>query len=173
MAVELVLGTTDQGYNNVYANIVYGGRFQATKNSDNTQDFRVYSNASGNVKIAVYNDSSGSIGTRLSYNDSAQAVTGGQVNTLSIPDMTIVSGNYYWLVGIADTTGALRITDGGSGEASYSTNYSYSGFSWPTTITGLNDLTRLVNFALYGDDTSGGGISIPVVMNHLRNMGAF
>jgi hypothetical protein len=77
-------------------------RFQATASGDVTE-FKVKVSASGNVKVAVYADSSNSPGALLRANNSSTPVISGW-NTIAItPSVAVTSGNHYWLAVVSDS----------------------------------------------------------------------
>jgi hypothetical protein len=70
-------------------------RFLASQ-TGNVTEIRVKCGASGNVKVAIYDDSFSQPNSRLAAVDSSTPVTTGW-NTISIPSTSVTSGTYYWL----------------------------------------------------------------------------
>ena len=106
----------------------------------------VKAGASGNVKVAIYQDWVGiGPGDLLNANNTRQAVTGGQWNTLTIPSTDIVAGTDYWLADIENTTGAAQWHSGGTMKYR---SASYGGFSFPSTATGLGSLSSWDGYML-------------------------
>lgn len=127
MAVLLV-GASVAGTSNTVANYFSLGKFTAVQTGHVTS-FRVYSLVNGNVKVAIYADSGGEPGARLSYNNTAQAVTGGAWNTLTIPGLDITTGVDYWLATNRDTNGATsHRTVSGVARYKYA---AFAGFTFP------------------------------------------
>jgi len=102
-------------------------RFQAEGTGD-AITFRLKATTSGNVKVAIYADSGGQPGARLSYvNTSAPVVPGW--NDITISSTPIVAGNYYWLAFISDGTVVCRTLDS---QAVYRAKLAtFSTFSFP------------------------------------------
>ena len=75
--------------------------------------FKVKFLAAGTVAYAVYADSSGSPGARLAQQATPQTVAAGW-NTLAISDVSITSGNYYWLSVYVATGNIGYNTSGGT-----------------------------------------------------------
>lgn len=112
-------------------------------------EFKVYSTANGNVKVAIYSDDNGEPGTRLTYNDTGQAVSSGQWNTLSIPELEVTSGTVYWLAAICDTDDSLaRYVD--AGQVRRNKSEEYDTFGWPTTLSGLSNASNGISLAGWG-----------------------
>ena len=117
-------------------------------------EFRVKSGASGNVKVAIYADNAGSPGARLSYNNTGQAVTADQWNTLTIPATDVVAGTDYWLAAIENATGAAQWHSVGTMRYRAA---SYSGFAFPKTATGLGALSSYNGYQLLAGWTTDAG----------------
>jgi len=93
----------------------------------------VYSNASGNVRVALYSDVAGVATAVLSQSDSV-AVTGGRWNSIPIPSVNVVLGTTYWICTQGDTNGAtVNNLDGSSGNWGYQ-GHSYGAFSAPLSL---------------------------------------
>lgn len=127
MAVILA-GTDTNGTNNMFTGYVVMCRFQAVATGTSTE-FHIYADATGNVKYAVYADSSGEPGTRLWYQDSSTSVGSTGWVTLPCAGVSITSGTYYYLAVTADTNGVFtRLTSGNP--RIYKTN-TYSTWTYP------------------------------------------
>ena len=98
-------------------------------------EFRVKSYGSGNVKVAIYaDDGTGDRPTtRLSHNDSSQAVVAGW-NTLSIPGLAVTKGTYYWLAITTntDSTGGYNLS---TGVYKRKSTGGYDAWTWPNPAT--------------------------------------
>ena len=92
--------------------------------------FKIKSGASGNVKVAIYEDNGGSPGDLKTAMNTGQPVTAGQWNTLSFTSTDLTEGTSYWLAYIADTTGAGQFHTGG-GSMKYKGGMTYGTFSFP------------------------------------------
>jgi hypothetical protein len=166
MAEELVVGNNGSGDSSGIANYLYCARFQAVASATGVTKFFLETQAgTGNVKVAVYADNAGSIGSRMGYNDSGQAVASAQWNELSISPMNVVSGNYYWLCGIADAANLLgRVAAGGTSKYIGAT---YATWTWgDISALEYSDGTHTFSFYLLGE--TGGGISIPLAYYYMN-----
>jgi hypothetical protein len=101
-----LIGADDATGSNETLNYIFLTKFQAVATGQITE-FREKSGIAGQVKVAIYADSGGEPGARLSYNNTAQNVVVGW-NTLSIPALDVITGTYYWLGIIIDTSGAVQ-----------------------------------------------------------------
>jgi hypothetical protein len=110
------------------ANYISMTRFQALQ-SGNVTSFRVRATGSGNVKVAIYTDTSGEPDSRLGYNDSSQAVSSGWTS-LSIPSTPVTSGSYYWLA--INSNAQVANAHSGAGSVRYKAA-TFSTFSWPAS----------------------------------------
>jgi hypothetical protein len=155
MAIELICGTINEGSSTNNLDTLYLGRFQATKSATGVTEFHVYSNAIRGVKIQVYADNAGEPDALLAYNNTGQSMNIG-VNTLSISSHNIVSGNYYWLGSIADSSGGItRDTTGGTSRLKAAT---YTTFTATDPAgTGFTSGEYVFSYALYGETGSSGG----------------
>jgi hypothetical protein len=126
MTVKLI-GADDGTGVNISSESAIFARFQAIATGRITE-FKVKFNVSGQCKVAIYADSSSYPGARLSYNNTAQNVVAGW-NTLSIPELDVTSGTYYWLAVAVWTSGFYHIgeTSGGTIKVKSIT----SGWTWP------------------------------------------
>jgi hypothetical protein len=102
---QKLIGADDATGSNETLNYIFLTKFQAVATGQITE-FREKSGIAGQVKVAIYADSGGEPGARLSYNNTAQNVVVGW-NTLSIPALDVITGTYYWLGIIIDTSGAV------------------------------------------------------------------
>jgi hypothetical protein len=133
------------------SNYVHASLFTAV-HTETSHEFWVYSGASGNVKCAIYSDSGGSPGTRLVYDDTGQACTGGQWNKLTLSGASIVSGNDYWLCTNSSVLNSTQYTATSGKNVKY-TFSTYAGFSWPSSLTLTNEYTtRQVLYKVYDQD---------------------
>ncbi|OGN95212.1 MAG: hypothetical protein A2Z75_02385 [Chloroflexi bacterium RBG_13_50_10] len=135
MATAKLIGADDATpAGSLGANYIVIDRFQCAA-SGRCTEIRVKCTGSGNVKVAVYADSSGSPGSRLAKQDTGVACVSGW-NTISLESaLDIAIGTYYWLAFISDSTIGGYISQAGSGHQ-YSAQ-TYSGFTWPTTLPSL------------------------------------
>jgi hypothetical protein len=129
MTTAKLIGADDVSGSNESAGFWLVNRFQAVTTGRITE-FRVKAGASSQVKVAIYADSSGSPGARLSYNDTAQNVVAGW-NTLSIPSLDITSGTYYWLAIVTGGAGAGQWKDQGETAVYKYKAITFSTFTFP------------------------------------------
>jgi hypothetical protein len=87
-------------------------RFLPTQSGDMTQ-FRLKVSAPGNVKVAVYSDSSGSPGTRLNAVNTSTPVVAGW-NTITFPSTALTTSSYYWLAFNSETSIVCYNTSAGT-----------------------------------------------------------
>jgi hypothetical protein len=148
MATESLIGNNNVEEGSSLLQRVRYCRNAATA-TGNVTEIRVYGHVSGNVKVALYADSSGLPGARLSYNNDSQAIVAGQWNTLSIPSVGVTQGTYYWLALASDGTAGLR---GNSvGGTQYYKTITYSSYSWPDPAdSGLSSNTWVFSIAGWG-----------------------
>jgi hypothetical protein len=150
MATEILLGSESDGTTNDGAGYFTLAKFTALLTGTMTE-IHVYSKASGHVKVAIYADNGGEPGSRITANNSGQAVTLNQWNTLSINATPIVKDTVYWLAFNIDTAGAVSaITSDGIKRYKAAT---YSTFTFPDPAgTGFSNDT-------YKDSIAGWGIT--------------
>ena len=117
-------------------------RFQAVS-SGTVNTIRLKASGSGNAKVAIYADNSGSPGALLSAASGGTSVIAGW-NNIGIPSISVTNGAYYWLAFDSDTS--LVCLKASSGlvywkPAPYSTftfpSQAGSGFSQTSAYTGL------------------------------------
>lgn len=136
-------GTTATGGSGVCSNVVMQ-RFLATAAGSITE-IKVKANASGNVKVAIYDGNAGSPTTRRSYNDSSIPVTAGW-NTIAIPSASITSGTYYWLAVVSDSCNIYYQANDPSANACWKST-TYSSWAWPGSAgSGWNTQTGYTYF---------------------------
>jgi hypothetical protein len=105
---DLLLGTT-RSYNSSTSPVSYlrASKFTASKSGILTE-FHIECHGSGDVKLAVYADNAGSVGTRLWVQNTGQAVAAGW-NTIAVSSgPSIVTGNAYWKASNNGTANILR-----------------------------------------------------------------
>jgi hypothetical protein len=128
-----LIGADDAGGSNSAADYFRLSRFQAA-NSGNMTEFRVKAGANGNIKCALYSDSSGQVGTLITAMNTGQAVVSGW-NTLTFTLTPIIKDTWYWLGMNSDVSGACLYVPVA---ASYRYKVeAYAGFTFPTTPSGL------------------------------------
>jgi len=147
MTVRLI-GEDASGSTKCDQNYIHYARFIALETGI-VSEIRINSGASGHAKVAIYSDSSGEPGNKITGNDSSQAVTGGQWNTLTIANTNITKGTYYWLGLIVDTYGTeLHAYPGGTTKYKAAT---FSTFTWPAGAGGgLSSYPLLMSTTGYG-----------------------
>jgi hypothetical protein len=114
----------DNGYH--IANMICLTRFQAEATGTVTE-IRIKAGASGNVKVAIYGDSSGNPDTLINSTGSS-AVSAGW-NTISITPTAITEGTYYWLGVKTSVINAARYNNQ-SGTMWYKTSIPFAN-AWP------------------------------------------
>jgi hypothetical protein len=67
----------------------------------NVTEIKIRASGSGNVKVAIYADSSNTPGSRLGVVNTSTAVVAG-VNTITFPSTPITKDTYYWLAFLQD-----------------------------------------------------------------------
>jgi hypothetical protein len=127
---SVMLGYDGNGGSNSAANYVTFTRSQAAA-SGIIHSLRVYSVSAGNLKIALYNGSSSAPTTLLQATSGVCGATAN--NTFTIPDTSIVSGQYYWIGVAIDTTGTSTVNVSG-GVRSYLA-ITYGSYSFPSTFS--------------------------------------
>ena len=126
MATEKLLGRDDESGTSAGPNYWRMHTYVALK-SGTISEIKLRSNASGNVKVAIYADKAGEPGELLGANNDGQAVTSGW-NTLTIEPIPIIKGTHYWLATMGSATGFVAYKTGGSMKYKAAT---YSTFSFP------------------------------------------
>jgi len=99
---------------------------------------RIYASGSGNVKVAIYSDSSGSPSSRL-YTATAAVVAGW--NDIEIGPLDVTQNTYYWLAFNSDSAIISYASSGGTEKHKSAT---YSSYAFPSTAdSGLSSGTTL------------------------------
>jgi hypothetical protein len=129
MATGKLIGADDATATSVGTNLTLVARFQAVATGAITE-FKIKCTAAGQAKVAIYADSSGSPGARLVYNNTAQNVVVGW-NTLSIPELEVIEGTYYWLALRNDASGVSCCNASVAGTQKYNQGGTFSTFTWP------------------------------------------
>lgn len=135
MADIKLLGNGDLSWNQYQSPSYFQvEKFKAVK-SGTLKSIQVYfDGGSGNAKVAIYSDSSGSPNALLA---SASGACVNGWNTINISDVTIVSGTYYWLAHNVDCYWLRGVGSGGTAKYKAAT---YSSFSFPNPAgTGFTD----------------------------------
>jgi len=128
MATVRLVGSATDGTNFTGADYFTLGKFTAIA-TGTLSEIKIYALASGNVKVAIYADNAGEPGALIVANNTGQAVTLNQWNTLTIGSAQITQGTVYWIACNADTSGAItRNTGAGTQRYKVAT---YSGFTFP------------------------------------------
>jgi hypothetical protein len=102
-------------------------RFQAVA-TGNVVTFKVKSDKSANVKVAIYDDSSGEPGALKNAVDTGTPIVTGW-NNITIASTPVIAGTYYWLAIDSDTTIYSAMSSIG-GNIRYK-SAPYSGFTFP------------------------------------------
>ena len=143
------------------ANYIELERVQAVA-SGTLKYLKVKSGASCKIKAAIYADSSGSPGALL-VASTEQSLTGSTppvVNTVTMPDLAIVLGTYYWIAHIVDkANGTYGNSDSGTSKYKGAT---FSGFSFPDPA-GSGFSSETATWDLVGWGTAPGGSIIPIL----------
>ena len=103
-------------------------RFQAV-GTGNVNTLKVKTSGTGNVKVAIYADSSGTPGNLLNKLDSGSPVIAGW-NSISIPPTAVIKDNYYWLAFESDNSIVCYSKSSG---LFYYKAAPYASFSFPST----------------------------------------
>jgi len=131
MATGRLIGPADSANDigGAGADYFQGNRFQALATGQVTE-FKVKVKVAGNIKIAIYADSSSEPGSRLWYNNTGQYCTTGW-NTFTVtPALNITKDTYYWLMFNCDTSDFVANQSASSGTLKYK-SAAYSGFTFP------------------------------------------
>ena len=148
-STQKLVGADDATGTQDGANYILLTKFQAVATGQITE-FKVKSGATGQAKVAIYANSSGEPGARLSYNDTAQNVVAGW-NTLSIPALNVTSGTYYWLGVNVSVNNAVQWITGSSSNFRYKAA-TFSTFTWPDPAgTGYSSSSARQNLLLAGE----------------------
>jgi len=137
-------GATDANITNRF----YASKFTAVQ-SGKMLEFRIHMHGSGNVKVAIYADNAGEIGTQLWVQNTGQAVLAEQWNRIKVsPHLSIVSGTLYWLAVnySADNIGHYAYTD----DALRYGAYDYATIGCPASPTGLSSETVAMSLQGWG-----------------------
>jgi hypothetical protein len=151
--------TTSSGNN--FDNYVSLCRFTAEA-SGTVTSVRVKCSGNGNVKVAIYADSSGSPGALLGAVNTSTPVSSGW-NTISLPSpVSITSGTPYWLAVACDSSGVLYYRIGG-GTQRYAA-ITFSSYTFPNPAgSGYSSNSNYVFSAAWGSVV----ITAPTVTNAL------
>ena len=110
-------------------------------------EFRYYTNANVNIKVALYADSAGSIGSRLWVDNTGTAIVS-PYGTIAVSSLPISAGSYYWLGTNQD--GIVNYNLAGTGGVRKLVAADYTTIGCPETPTGLSDDTYKSGIACYG-----------------------
>lgn len=164
MADIKLLGNGDLSWNQSQSdNYFQVEKFQAVA-SGTLKSIRLYFSGagSGNAKVAIYSDSSGSPNALLA---SASGACAAGWNTINISDVTIVSGTYYWLAHVVLCDSYLQAV--GSGGVSKYKSVTYSTFTFPDPAgTGFTNDTWSYAHAGWGAES--GGSIVPILAQDRR-----
>jgi phosphotransferase system IIB component len=110
----------------------------------NVTQIRVKCTTTGNVKVALYTDNSGSPGTLINANNTGAAVITGW-NNITIPSTAVISGTNYWIAYNSTTNCVGYYSSPGGGAVfralSYSTDFPALAGAGFTTSSGNHSLT--------------------------------
>jgi hypothetical protein len=123
-------------------------RSQAIK-SGTANSIKVKMSGSANVRLALYSDNGGAPNALLCESSSTAVVTG--VNTVSIPDTSIVLNNYYWTA-IQGSVNSVYYVAGGTSKHK---TYTYAAYPNPAG-TGYIDESRLYWLDVWGAEPASG-----------------
>jgi hypothetical protein len=148
VATGILIGTETTGSTGLLSGRFHGCKFTASA-TGTVKEIKVHAGANGDVKVAIYADDAGEPGARLSYNNTGQAVTSGQWNTLTIPELSITKDTVYWLMFNMSVNAAVsRILTGGVTKYKTAT---YSTFSFPDPAgTGFTNTAYISCIAGWG-----------------------
>ena len=167
MANVLLVGSEDTSFESGSSGDKFRlSRFQASK-SGTAKALKHYTGlGQGYCKLALYADSSGSPGALLAATAQINANAFTTWFEASISDVSIVSGQYYWIAWITYYASVVALN---SGVGTNSTkDQSYNGFSYPNPAgSGFSSLSYQGVVACMGEE-SAGGPTIPVLMNQYR-----
>lgn len=163
MADVKLLGNGDLSWNQYQSPSYFQlDKFQAVK-SGTLKSIRVYlDGGSAGVKVALYSDNAGSPNALL-VSATAACVNGW--NTISVSDVSIVSGTNYWIGHNTDNYWVRAIGSGGT--AMYK-SASYSAFTFPNPAgSGFTGDTWSYALAGWGAESAGGAV-VPVMLSQYR-----
>lgn len=116
--------------------------------STNIEQIKVYSKSTCNIKLAVYNDSAGSPGTKL-YDCGVVAVTANQWNTVTIgTPFAVTSGTVYWFGYISQNVGGVAYDSGGSAVYKTVEGQTYAGWTFGDNPSPLSTWSN-TSFSIY------------------------
>jgi hypothetical protein len=150
MADVKLIGNDALTVNDVVANTrVLYQKFAALSSANVTSIYvNGYAVTNANVKVAIYSDNAGTPGNVLAQSGDT-VILKNQWNIISIASTAIVSGTYYWLAIVTNTTNGLgRRTTGGT--TLYSGNVTYATFSYANAPSGLTSSTLNSQIAGWG-----------------------
>jgi hypothetical protein len=149
MATTKLLGTDTICGTNLSAGYVRYLKFTALKSGQVTE-IKAYAGANGNVKVAIYDDDAGAPGDRITANNTPQAVTAGQWNTLSIAATDVLAGIDYQL-GLANDVAGAGKYDASGGPGMHYKAITFSTFTFPDPAEWTNSGSGyLVSIAGWG-----------------------
>lgn len=126
---------------------------------------KTYAGGGCNFRVAVYADSSGTPGAKLSESASATAISASDTEYDCSISQAITNGTPVWLAMMADTGNAEVAFDAGPTHQA-SLQYNPSAYpTWPGTWAEDYALDR--NYTIYATYTPGGS-AVPVFMNQYR-----
>ena len=125
MADVKLIGEDERSWTNTFTyNYAFFFRYSAVV-SGSLNSIRVKSSKSASIKVALYSDSGGEPGSRLTAAE-ADVVDGW--NTINMPNINIVLGTYYWIAFNSNSNIVYRIS--GNAPRRYK-SATYSSYSFP------------------------------------------
>ena len=141
-----LIGADSSSSGPLSANTFNLGRFTATA-SGTLKNIKINSSGSGNVMVAIYNESSSLPHNLLASSDSTPVVSGW--NTISVSDVTIVSGTNYWL-GFNSSVNIIDYTASGGTRVQNSATYSSFSFPNPVDASTWGSGSQIIGLAGWG-----------------------
>ena len=94
--MPLLIGIEDPPYaTTAPAQYLFAQRFAAVANGI-VDTIKINCNVAGAVKTGIWEDNAGTAGDRLTVNNAGTSVIIGE-NDITVPDLEVTSGTYYWI----------------------------------------------------------------------------
>jgi hypothetical protein len=134
LPIQRLVGTDSTSTTAVSSNYIQLSKFTAAA-TGTVNRIKVYGAASGHVKVAIYQDNGGQPGSLMNANNNDNDLLPNQWNDITIADTSVTLGTDYWLGAITNVASISKVS--ATNPRRY-LSQTYSGFNWPTTLTGLS-----------------------------------
>lgn len=150
--MPLLIGVEDPPYGTIApAQYLFAQRFVCV--ADGVVDtIKVECGTGGAVKVGIWDDVAGTATNRLTYNNTGTSVVSGS-NDITVPDLSVTSGTYYWVGVKPDSQILSRQSSTGSYNTYYNGVVSYGDGITDPAPTLTNSNAYLFGFGGYGEYT--------------------